>query len=137
MNVTLSIAFAAVDGVLLAAVAILGFAGRRARREIACDRLRTMGEADEIRSALAGLRMQLTEMKEMTDAKQAVAPAHSSSQPFVQARALTADQRAEALGMLRTGIGTDAVSATLCLPRAETALLQKVQSFLDSAPSRN
>ena len=86
MNMNSLIAFAAVDGVLLITVAILYVAGRRARREIKCDRVRTIGEADEIRSVVAGLQMQLTEMKEMTqmkEKKQAVAQTFANVDRYV------------------------------------------------------
>ena len=112
-----------VCAVLLIAVARLSLASRRTRRET------------------ASLQKQLAEMKELNEkieemkesAKRIAAPAEPVPQPFVPPRPLTADQRAEALGMLRAGIGIEAVSATLCLPRAEMALLQKVQTCLGSA----
>lgn len=129
MNLNWLTILTAVSGFLLGAVALIGLAARRSARELEDARKLSFAETDEIRAALADLQKQVAEMKRAT-------PAQQASRQFVPAPALTADQRAEALGMLRSGMANDTVRSTLRLPYAETALLQKVDALLASTSPR-
>jgi hypothetical protein len=127
-NVNWLIVLAVVAGVLLVALALISLGGRRAARRLENERKRSIDQAEEIRGALAALQTQVDEMKQPVPQPEPAAPLR-----FVPAPTLTADQRAEALGMLRRGMASHSVSTTLRLPRAEMALLQKVDSLLTSS----
>jgi hypothetical protein len=116
-----------VAGFLLLATAMILLMARRSGRELERAWKSAAGETSEIRDALAALRNEVAEMKH------AAPQAERGPQPFVPSPALSAEQRAEALSMLRSGIGGDTVRATLRLPWAEATLLQKVETLLASA----
>jgi hypothetical protein len=123
--------FLAADGVLLSAVVITGLGLRRARRDLKIERDRSIIETDNLQCAILSLRAELAEIR------QSAANTESKTRHFVPTPALTADQRAGALEMLRSGAGAGEVSGALHLTHPQVVLLQKVQRLLDSTSSPN
>ena len=111
-----------VAGLLLIVLGLIVLEARRSAREL---RKNASAEMNEIRNAVNALQVQVAEIK------QSAAQLERTPQPFAPA-ALTAEQRAVALSMLRSGIGSEVVRSALHLPLAETSLLQKVESLLAS-----
>jgi hypothetical protein len=126
MNVNYLIALAVLAGVLLTAVVLTGISARRTARKLK----NSLAGMDEMRSALSTLSTVLAEVKE------SIANPQPAARASGRAPALTADQRAGALEMLRNGADAAAVSATMGLSHPETALLHKVQRLLDSTSAR-
>jgi phage gp16-like protein len=123
--------FLAIDGALLSAVVTTGFAVCRARRDLKTERERSILETGNLQSAVQALQTELAEVK------RSAASADSKNKPFIPTPALTADQRAGALEMLRSGAGAGEVSGALHLTHPQVVLLQKVQRLLDSTSSPN
>ena len=123
--------FLAIDGALLSAVVMAGFGVRRARRDLKTERERSILETDNLQSAVQALQTELAEIR------QRAANTESKNRHFVPTPALTADQRAGALEMLRSGAGAGEVSGALHLTHPQVVLLQKVQRLLDSTSSPN
>jgi hypothetical protein len=123
-------ALLAIDAVFLGFVALAGFLAWGTRCDLKTERARSIAEADEICSAILALRTELAEVKAGAPGTDPVLRA------FVSAPVLTADRRAEALGMLRNGADSQMVSVTLGLSTAETVLLRKVQDLRSSGSSR-
>ena len=132
MNGNWLIALLSADAVLLVGIASAILHAGRLRLELRKERARAADEMAGFQTALEVLQKQVTEIRQ--EPAKVEQPA---VRQFVPAPVLSADRRAEALGMLRSGMGTEALSATLQLSQAEAALLQKVQPFLDSAASRH
>jgi hypothetical protein len=129
MNVSWLIPLMVAAIVLLLALVLIGLSARRAGHNLKKNREGSILATEEIRGAVLALRTELDEMK------QSATDGELATTVFVPAVALTADQRAGALEMLRNGADTLAVSGALRLPHAETALLQKVQRLMDSTSS--
>ena len=125
MGVSWIFALGAFAGVLLGAVAMIGLTARRAGRDQKLERKQWIDEASQIRAAVTELQTQMA-------AGRITANAEPGINAFVSAPALTADQRAGALQMLRSGADTGTVCGALRLSHPETVLLQKVQRLLDS-----
>ena len=129
MNMTDFIGLAPIGALLLIAVGVLGFiANRRAHQT-----QRLLAAAAEMRKMMESMQADLAHLKDETK------PSPSTPEPapltFGAAPLLTADQRASALEMLRRGADAAEVSATIGIHGAEAELLQRVQRFLDTAPS--
>lgn len=122
MNVNDLIILGAVAALLLTALVVIVIPARRNGRKLK----NSLSEMDEMRNALSTLRT------ELEGVKQPMATPAPAPGAWVPTPALTADQRAGALEMLRNGANPATVSATMSLPHAETALLHKVQRLLDS-----
>jgi hypothetical protein len=129
MGVSWIFALGAVAGALLGVVAMIGLAARRAGRAQKFERKQWIDEASQIRAAVTELQAQM--------AGRITASAEPGINAFVSAPALTADQRAGALQMLRSGADTGTVCGALRLSHPETVLLQKVQRLLDSTTLTN
>jgi len=129
MGVSWIFALGAVAGALLGVVAMIGLAARRAGRDQKVERKQWIDEASQIRAAVTELQTQM--------AGRITATAEPGINAFVSAPALTADQRAGALQMLRSGADTGTVCGALRLSHPETVLLQKVQRLLDSTTLTN
>jgi len=117
----------AIDVILVCAVAGLAVRISAFRRGLRS----AQSETAELRSALETLRSQAEHLR--TEAPEV---AEVTQREFAPMAALSADQRAEALDMLRNGIDSATVSARLQLPPADAALLANVQSLLGPALGR-
>lgn len=113
---------------LLIALVLIVISGRRRARSLE----QALAEGEQIRGTVAALQAEVSELKQG-----AVAP-EPMAREFVPARAITPDQRAEALEMLGRGADSAAVSSSTGLSQAEVELLQKIQNLRqsDSAPPR-
>lgn len=127
MNVDGFMVLVAIAGFLLIVFGLIVLEARRSAREL---RKNASAEMSEIRNAVSALQIQVAEMK------QSAAQQERAPQPFAPA-ALTAEQRAVALSMLRSGTGSEVVRSALHLPLAETTLLQKVENLLASTSVHN
>jgi hypothetical protein len=135
MNLNWILILVSVDAALLAAVLAMA-AGMRSQRR---DRLRLSDETADLRASLAALRSEVEEERRARAEKDTAdepAAAPSFAVPFVPACTLSADKRAEALEMLRSGMDSGAVSAKLQLSEAEALLLEKIHSLLGPVSDR-
>jgi hypothetical protein len=123
-----------VAGLALTAAATIGLRARRSVRALERERKRLADEVMEYRRALTTLETQLAEARQSAVTG---TPPERAASVFVPAPALTADQRAGALAMLRGGADAGVVCGAMRLPHPETILLQKVQRLLHSSSAPN
>ena len=122
MHLIYLIALALAAAALLILVGFIGLSASRRGRDLE----RSLAEGEQMRSVVAALQAEVAELKK--DAREQ----EGTPREFVPAAAVTAEQRAGALEMLRGGADAATVSATLGLSQAEADLLQKVQKLQDS-----
>jgi type II secretory pathway component PulM len=127
MNVDGLILLGTISAGMLAGVIWIGLEMRRSARRLeqthkshSTEMSELRAEMDELRNAVTALQAQVSDSR----------PAAPQAERF-----LTAEQRAHALSMLRSGAGTDTVRTTLRLPWAETTLLQRVEKMLATTAS--
>lgn len=113
-----------VAGVLVMLLVLIAVSARRRGRDLK----RSLAEGEQLRNTIAALQAEVAELKS------AAAEREPAPGGFVPGPVVTADQRAGALEMLRSGAGTAAVSAAMGLSQAEADLLQQVQKLQDSPP---
>jgi hypothetical protein len=95
------------------------------RMEIAQAEHRQRAQNESLRNTLAAIQQELDDLRKSEHDRAAVpVTSHDLS------RSLNVQKRAEAMRMYRRGSDAQTVASTLGLPRAEVALLQKVQRVL-------
>jgi CO/xanthine dehydrogenase Mo-binding subunit len=122
MEVIYLVPLAVVAAVLLVLFALIAVSARRRGRDLKI----SLAEGEQLRGVVAALQAELAELKN------AAAERERAPHGFVPGPVVTADQRAGALEMLRSGADTAAVSAATGLSQAEADLLQEVQKLQDS-----
>lgn len=125
MDVAAIIILAVLAVALLTALALIGLSAHRRGRRLE----RALAEGEQMRGTLAALQAEVAELKQAGST-----PALAARQ-FVPAPTITADQRAEALEMLRRGADPATVSASIGLSQPEVDLLQKMQNLQHKDPA--
>jgi len=129
MNINWILILLGFDAAVLSAMLLVVGMLRRDRKQSQTEVAALRGQLDTLASEVEHHKAQVRDLELQLGEAQRATPAVPKPQ-FVPAPAISADKRAEALEMLRSGADTGTVSVRLHLSHAETALLGKVQVML-------